>query len=133
MKKLFVLALPALLCACSGAKEDGNDAAANSEAAAEAQPTLPPAFQALLDSGNAAYRAEDYARARTHYTRAVQLDSTVAAGWFGLYMAEQKAGNAAEADRAMKRAQAISPSLGGGTAPHGAAAPEAPEAEEGRP
>ena len=77
-------------------------------------------FQAQLDSGNVAYRAKDYTRAREHYTRATEADSTVAAGWYGVYMAEDKLGNRAAADYAMKRASALNPEFDSMN-PHGAA------------
>lgn len=63
-------------------------------------------LSALLDSGNAAFRSQEYASARDFYTRAIQLDSTFAAGWFGVYMAEDKLGNAETAAYAMQRAMA---------------------------
>jgi hypothetical protein len=61
---------------------------------------------ALLDSGNAAFRAQNYARAKDYYLRATQLDSTFSAGWFGVYMVEAKLGNDASAANAMERVKA---------------------------
>lgn len=80
-------------------------------------------FRAQLDSGNTAYRAKDYTRAREHYIRATKLDSLSGAGWFGVYMAEDKLGNKAQADYAMKRARELNPAF---NAPdvHGAPAPK---------
>ncbi|HEX6560263.1 MAG TPA: hypothetical protein VF021_12395 [Longimicrobiales bacterium] len=78
-------------------------------------------FQLQLDSGNVAYRAKDYPGARAHYMRATAMDSLSAAGWFGVYMAEDKLGNRAQADYAMKRARELNPAF---NAPvHGAPAP----------
>ena len=81
-------------------------------------------FKVQLDSGNAAYSAKDYARAREHYTRATEMDSTKAAAWFGVYMAEDKLGNHAAADYAMKRATQLNPEFQGAN-PH--ATPEKKE------
>jgi tetratricopeptide (TPR) repeat protein len=74
----------------------------------------PTPFQLQLDSGNAAYRAKDYKGARDHYTRATKMDSTSAAGWFGVYMAEDKLGNRTAADDAMKKARALNPAFNSG-------------------
>lgn len=88
---------------------------ADSVHAAMATPTP---FQFQLDSGNVAFRAKDYTRARAHFMRATEIDSTNAAAWFGVYMAEDKLGNKAEADYAMKKAQELNPSFKGAN-PHG--------------
>lgn len=61
-----------------------------------------------LDSGNAAYRAGDYESARRHYRAVVREDSTAAAGWFGVYMAERALGNEPAADSALERAGSLS-------------------------
>ena len=68
--------------------------------------------QLQLDSGNIAYRARDYAGARAHYMQATRMDSTAAAAWFGVYMAEDRLGNKAQAEYAMKRASALNPTFG---------------------
>jgi hypothetical protein len=39
---------------------------------------------AQVDSGNAAYRAEEFDDARAHFTRATEAGPRVAAAWFGL-------------------------------------------------
>lgn len=69
-------------------------------------------LQAQLDSGNLAFRADDYTRARAYYLRATEMDSTFAPAWFGLYMAEDKLGNKEQADAAMKRARDLNPAFG---------------------
>lgn len=79
-------------------------------------------FRAQLDSGNLAFRAKDYAGARGHFMRATEIDSTNAAGWFGVYMAEDKLGNKAEADYALKRAQQLNPAFKE-SGPHGTMPP----------
>lgn len=68
---------------------------------------LPPSVTVHLDSGNAAYRADDYRRARRHFRAAVEADTTAAAGWFGVYMAERALGNDRAADSALRRAGAL--------------------------
>ncbi len=60
-----------------------------------------------LDSGNAAVRTDSFAVARRHFRRVIELDSTVVAGWFGLYLAEQGLGRPDEAARAAERAEAL--------------------------
>lgn len=62
-----------------------------------------------VDSGNAAFRAGEYARARRHYTAATRADPHVPAAWFGLYMAESALGNRAAAESALARAGDIAP------------------------
>ena len=64
---------------------------------------------AHLDSGNVAFRVDDYAGARRHFRVVVELDPESAPGWFGLYMAEQAVGNVEAADAAFRRAQDIAP------------------------
>ena len=85
------------------------------------QPSSP--FQAQLDSGNIAYRAKDYKKAKEHYTNATQIDSTKGAAWFGVYMAEDKLGNKAAADLAIKKAQSLNPQFDAKNPHAGAAMP----------
>ena len=58
-----------------------------------------------LDAGNAAVRADSFDVARTHFLAATELEPDVAAGWFGLYMAERGLGNVEAAQEALGRAQ----------------------------
>ena len=58
-----------------------------------------------LDAGNAAVRADSFEVARTHFLAATELEPNVAAGWFGLYMAERGLGNGEAAQAALDRAQ----------------------------
>ncbi|HSR43480.1 MAG TPA: tetratricopeptide repeat protein [Longimicrobiales bacterium] len=62
-----------------------------------------------LDSGNVAYRADDFEAALRHYRRVVELEPEQASGWFGLAMANSSLGNAAAADSAFQRAQELAP------------------------
>lgn len=64
-------------------------------------------FLAVLDSGSEAFRADDYQSSLAHYTRATELDPEVAAGWFGVFMAQQALGNAEAAAEALERARKL--------------------------
>lgn len=97
-----------------------------------ARTQLPPAVRAQLDSGNAAFKAEDYQGALRHYRAAARLDERAPAAWFGVYMAENALGNSAAADAAIARARAIAPDatlMRPGAAP---AAADSPAARSGQ-
>jgi len=66
-----------------------------------------PLMTARLDSGNVAMRADSFEIARRHFTAVTAMEPDVAAGWFGLYMAEQALGNEEAAMAAVERARAI--------------------------
>lgn len=74
-----------------------------------ARADLEPAVVEALDSGNAAYRNRDYRRALEHYNAAVEMNDELAAGWFGVYMAELALGNADAAEAAMEQARIHAP------------------------
>lgn len=75
---------------------------------------IPHQIAVLIDAGNAAFRAGDYATARDHYRAAASRDSTVAAAWYGVAMTERALGNEAAADSALLRLGDI----GATAAPH---------------
>jgi tetratricopeptide (TPR) repeat protein len=75
----------------------------------QARQQLDPAVTAALDAGNAAYRAREYQRALDHYHEAVSRDRDLAAGWFGIYMAQLALGNADAAEAAMEQARTLAP------------------------
>jgi tetratricopeptide (TPR) repeat protein len=75
----------------------------------ETREALDPALVAQLDSGNAATRAGRHAEARTHYRRAVEIDESSAAAWFGVYMSERALGNEQAATDALERARRLAP------------------------
>lgn len=75
----------------------------------QARENLPSAVVVQLDSGNAAYRAHDFSVALRHYRTAVEADSAIAAGWFGVYMAQRALGDFAAAEQAMERARSLAP------------------------
>ena len=66
---------------------------------------MDPAVAAQLDSGTAAYRAQDFEASLLHYRRVTELEEGLAAGWFGVYMAERALGNEAQAEAALERAR----------------------------
>lgn len=71
--------------------------------------TLPPAAVVQLDSGNAAYRLDQYETARAHYLRVTELAPGQAPGWFGLFMAETALGNDSAATAALDQARRAAP------------------------
>lgn len=75
----------------------------------QARENLAPEITSALDSGNAAYRRGDYREALGYYEDIVEQDDDVAAGWFGVYMAQLALGNTEGADSAMMRAQDLAP------------------------
>lgn len=81
--------------------------------------SLSPAAAAQLDSGNTAYRLDDFAGAVTHYERVTELAGSEATGWFGLFMAYTEMGNDSAAADALLQARNIAP---GASLIHGTAA-----------
>ena len=97
------------LAGCRGDVPPDQTTGSVDSAAWEQARTLPADVRAALDSGNAAFRADDFESARAHYRRAVVLRPEESAAWFGLSMAERQLGNLAAADSAMQRVQALAP------------------------
>lgn len=98
------LALVVALPACEPPDDDQRTGTITRDEARDAREGLPAELTAVLDSGNAAYRREDYEAAREHFQRLVRRDSTVAAGWFGIYMTEKALGNQEAAEAALEEA-----------------------------
>lgn len=96
------------IAAC-GPPDDQETGSIRGQDVREAREDLPPALVEALDSGNAAYRRGDYDVALEFYNNAVDVDDDVAAGWFGVYMAELALGHPEAADSAMMRAQDLAP------------------------
>lgn len=65
--------------------------------------------RAQLDSGNAAFRAEDFERAIEHFERVAELAPDDATGWFGLFMAYEAMGDKAAADSVLAVARSKAP------------------------
>lgn len=101
-----VLAL--LLPACQQ-PDDQETGSISRERVIESRESLDPALVAALDSGNAAYRDQEYEAALRHYQQATEMDDEVAAAWFGVYMAHLALGDVEAANDAMDRARAIAP------------------------
>ncbi len=97
-----------ILTACDPG-DDQETGSISREEVQHSRDSLDPAVTAALDSGNVAYREEDYEAALRHYRRAAELGEEVAAAWFGIYMANLALGNADDAQEAMDRAQSLAP------------------------
>lgn len=82
---------------------------------------LQPLTQALLDSGNAAFRQKDYDAALAFYGKARDAQPAHAAPWFGTYMVAQATKNTVLADSALRMVRERAPEMqahpGGTTAP----------------
>lgn len=92
---------------------------------ADGMPTgLEPLTQALLDSGNAAFRQKNYDAALAFYGKARDAQPDHAAPWFGTYMVAQATKNTALADSALRMVRARAPELQ--SHPGGAAMPSSP-------
>ena len=102
---LILLAL--LVAACT--PEDQETGSIRGEDVRQARQDLPPEVVAAIDSGNAAYRRGEYREALEAYRHAVAQEEDVAAGWFGVYMAELALGNTEAADSALERARTLQP------------------------
>lgn len=66
-----------------------------------------PAMTVQLDSGNAAVRADRFGEARRHFLVVTEMEPDVAAGWFGLYLAEQGLGDEEAAREALERSRSL--------------------------
>lgn len=98
-------ALLAIILGCSADDAD-RSRLGETDPAAE----IPAHVQAQLDSGTAAFRAGDIDGANSHYRRATELGPDIAAGWYGVFMAERALGNEAAADSARLEAHRRAPS-----------------------
>lgn len=105
---LTALAGALLLAACDRADDQRTGDIQDQDVRA-ARAELDPAVVDALDNGNSAYRAGDYEQALEHYQTAVELDQSVAAGWFGIYMAQLALGNEGAAEAAMEQARIHAP------------------------
>lgn len=106
------LALALLLAAasaCGPGEPPQPESVPAREASPPAQREVPPEVTAQLDSGSAAFRADDFAGALAHYTRATELAPDLAAAWFGVFMAHEAMGNAQAAQEALAKTQQLEP------------------------
>jgi tetratricopeptide (TPR) repeat protein len=79
------------------------------EAVQQKRESLPVEVVAQLDSGSAAFKAEDHQAALAHYTKATEIAPELAAAWFGVYMAQEALGNTEAARQALEKAQTVEP------------------------
>lgn len=105
---LTAAAMALLVAACQPA-DDQETGSISREDVRQTRQSLDPAVAAALDSGNAAYRSEDYDRALRHYREAIELDDELAAAWFGIYMANLALGDVEAANEAVERARSLAP------------------------
>jgi hypothetical protein len=90
---LLTLALALVGCATE------EDAAAETEApAGPAAAPLPPEVQAQVDSGNMAFRDDDYETALSHFRKALEDAPDRPAPLYGVYLASAALGDSALAD-----------------------------------
>lgn len=102
------LAATLLLTGCDRGDDQQTGAIRDRDVLA-ARAALDPAVVEALDSGNVAYRNRDYQRALAHYNAALAMDEELAAGWFGVYMAQLALGNPDAAAAAMEQARRYAP------------------------
>jgi hypothetical protein len=94
---------------------------------------LAPLTQALLDSGNTAFRLQQFDQALAFYAKASVAQPEHAAPWFGTYMVGQATKNVALSDSALRMVRERAPgmqehpgaALPGDAPPSGAAQPPA--------
>jgi tetratricopeptide (TPR) repeat protein len=70
-----------------------------------AREDMPPEVVAQLDSGSLQFRADSFEAALSHYQRVTEMVPEAAAGWFGVYMAQQALGNSDAAAEALQKTQ----------------------------
>lgn len=111
------LMIPVLLTTALGCRpDDQRTDTLNPHEGMQARTQMAPEVVAQLDSGTAAFRADDHEGALRHYTRAAELDPENGPAWFGVYMAERALGRPEAAEAALERARGVVP---GATLLHG--------------
>ena len=109
-QRLAMVVLLASAASCNPAPEDQRtDTMDVPQAVRQERESLPVEVTAQLDSGSAAFRADDYQAALAHYTKATEIAPDVAAAWFGVYMAHEALGDADAAREALAKAQEVEP------------------------
>lgn len=107
-KGTLLLMLTLTVAAC-GRPRDQETGSLDAVAARQKVEEMSIELRAQLDSGSAAFRAQDMDAALEHYTAATRIDESVAAGWFGVYMVEKARGNTPEALSALERVHELAP------------------------
>ena len=105
--KRFTLVALLIVSACR--PDDQKTESIDAEDVKEARAHISPEMVTHLDSGNAAYKAKDYERAKRHYEAVTKIDKEAPAGWFGIYMSELALGDSAAAAAALERARKEAP------------------------
>ncbi len=77
------------------------------DAARQERESWDPHMIERLDAGNLAIRTDSFDVARAHYLAVVEMAPEVAAGWFGLYLAEQGRGDEEAAAEALERVRGL--------------------------
>ena len=104
-----VVALLVLAAVLSCRPDDQRTDTLDAEQGMMAREDMPPAAVAQLDSGTAAFRADDFEAALRHYTRVTEIAPDIGAGWFGVYMAAEALGDVEGAEAALERARGVVP------------------------
>jgi len=121
LRKVSVVLFAAMLAA--GCRDDDQRTdSADPAAAMQLRANWSPEAVAHLDAGNEAIRADSFDVARIHFLAVTVAEPEIAAGWFGLYLAEQGLGDGEAAGAALERARELAvganlihPNEGGGS------------------
>jgi hypothetical protein len=93
------------LSASSSPAGERGATAPGTAATGKPQPPMSAQAQSALETGNAAFRAKDYAAALVAFEKARALAPEHAAPWFGIYMVAQARKDNRAADAALKEIQ----------------------------
>jgi len=104
-----VTALLVLAASVSCQPDDQRTDTLDAEQGMQSREDMPPEALAQLDSGSASFREDDFEAALRHYTRVTEISPDIAAGWFGVYMAEDALGHTEAAEDALERARSAVP------------------------
>lgn len=133
MRFLLLPAVVALVTACArpeAAVPDSSALAAlpDGHVPVTRATTLPPEAQALIDTANARFAADDYRGALEAYQATLAAAPGHPAAWWGISMAANMLGDSVLADsaRRMLESRGVRPESGHGTAPAMPASPHAP-------
>ena len=102
--RVLLLLIGAAAIGCNEGAESKRDVLMSKPAS-----TLSALARAQLDSGNAAFRARDLAKARTHYEKVVKAEPSLAAPWMGLAMVARASADSALLRRALLEVDRLSP------------------------
>lgn len=108
---LLVLAVAGSLLAGCGVNDNGGNQVGNLQGASAASPALPDNAQSLVDQGNTAQRAGQYADALSFYQEAMALAPEHAVPQFGALMAAMAIGDSISAESLRERLEENGPDL----------------------